>query len=149
MEHTLNSPSVSKDFKVFSIYFHKEVHCTYYSVFNYWWFFLYIHLNLGDSSSSHCDGYLHETCLKLVPHIVSFRAAVTTPQWSANSTVQKLAESEKTGFSESQATLLLLAICVLNFVQWRMIMKKHNFSIQEVESTEWLCVPYVCKIFVC
>ena len=26
-------------------------------------------------------------------------------------------------------------------------MKEHNFSIQEVESTEWLHVPYVCKIF--
>jgi len=115
--------------------------------FNYWWFVLYIHLNLGNSFSSHCVGYLHEPCLKLVPYIVSFRAAVTTPRWSANSTVQKLAESENTGFSESQATLLLLAICVLNFVQWRMVMKEHNFSIQEVQSTEWLCVPYVCKFF--
>lgn len=26
-------------------------------------------------------------------------------------------------------------------------MKEHTFSIQEVESTEWLCVPYVCKNF--
>lgn len=105
-------------------------------LFSYWWFFLYTQLNLGDSPSSHYDGYLREPCLKQVQHMVSFRSAVTTPQWSANSTIQKLAESENTGFSESQATLLLLARRVLNFVQWRMIMKEHNFSIQKVESTE-------------